>query len=593
MKKSKALSTNLLTNSTDKEVSAVASAIRPSERLTVWEWAQKNVDYSRSPAYPIARPGKYDPDWIPLHKQIVEDMTDMGVREVVVCKNSQAGASENLFLNAIRYHVARDPIPILYVSALEDATKDFFSERIVEGLKVSAECSDKLKSARQVGSNLYFDDSMVICTWCRSVAGLKQRAIALALGDELSTWPENSVAMIRKRCDTFPYSHVVLISSPDPNRRGPNDEDPIFKEFEQSDKRYWYMPDPITGKLFRYEFGGPDVGWGLKWDQEAKRDDKWDINRVFETAHYLTPDGTVITEENRIDVRDLGGWVPTNEGGAIKGKHGYHMNAFYMPFKSGEFGHIAAKYIEAVEMGPHYVKVFKNEYLAEPYYEEKISLRDNALKNLWGEYEKGVDPMTISQYADYYAGNQSIIIMTCDVQKDRIYWMVCRWFRPSGDCMLMDWGTDYEFSVVDGHARRLGASRVLIDSGYRQLEVYDACVEYTMVPIKSASGRLSLPWIQNTVNPFEGTRRGKDNDGIILITFDADEYKQHALNRMMQRKGGRLWTYKDTEHELEQQITSEEYVNGVWKLKKAHRQNHLWDCFVYQNLAYSIAPFWQ
>jgi len=241
---------------------------------TCWDWCVENIDFSLEPSYESAMQGKFNPDYMPYWEEVMNATTDPNVREVVVLKCSRAGASENLLLMPMRYAVACSPQPMMYASAQQESTEDFFHERIVKGMKLSRVTADRLAKARTKGNIAYFEDCHIVATWSKSISGFKQRGVSLALADEVSSWPDYGVVdTLRKRMDTFAFPHLMLISSPDVTQNRPSEEDPIFVEFAETDQRYFFMPDPVTGNDFKFEMGGKDVPWGLKWDESAKRDD--------------------------------------------------------------------------------------------------------------------------------------------------------------------------------------------------------------------------------------------------------------------------------------------------------------------------------
>ena len=106
----------------------------------MWEWAAQNVNFARAPAYDTPLHGPYDPEFMPFWKLPAEWLTDPTVKEITIWKSSRAGGSENILLNAIRYHAGHSPARILYISGDEKAAKDFMRERIKLGLECADAC---------------------------------------------------------------------------------------------------------------------------------------------------------------------------------------------------------------------------------------------------------------------------------------------------------------------------------------------------------------------------------------------------------------------------------------------------------------------
>ena len=75
--------------------------------MKCWEWAAKNVDFAINQAYPTEYKGFYDPELLPFWKEPAENVFDPEVREQAILKCSQAGGTENVCLNPIRFAVAK------------------------------------------------------------------------------------------------------------------------------------------------------------------------------------------------------------------------------------------------------------------------------------------------------------------------------------------------------------------------------------------------------------------------------------------------------------------------------------------------------
>lgn len=315
-------------------------------------------------------------------------MTDPTVREIIVLKNSQAGGTENLLLNAIRYAVACAPVPTLYVGGQQELTESFLEERIKPGLDTCAELRQQWKLARVRGTEIYFPNMMLAVTWASSVDGLKQRPIGLMLADEVSIWPEDSLDKLRARARTFPFSHLAAISAPDAMLDRPSDSDPIFIEYEQTDQRKYFMPDPNkSGCEFKFEMGKRAVGYGLTWDQGARRDNGlWDLDRVKASAHYVTPGGAIIRDADKPALLAAGHWRATVADRAQGSKRGYHLNSFYMPWVT--FGEIAVRFLTAKAKGKKSLRVFVYEDLAEKWIDQIDTPNDSVIYERQGKYER-------------------------------------------------------------------------------------------------------------------------------------------------------------------------------------------------------------
>jgi hypothetical protein len=478
----------------------------------------------------------------------------------------------------------------MYASAQQESTEDYFNERILKGLKLSAVTADKLQTAKVRGNICYLDNMHIVATWNKSTSGFKQRGVGLALADEVSSWGDYGVIDIfRKRMDTFTFPHMIIISSPDATQKRPSDEDPIFIEFEETDQRYWHMPDPVTGNEFRFVMGGNDVPYGLKWDKTAKRDDgTWDLNKVADTAHYVTPDGSVITNDMRRPLICKGRWIPTNSAKARKGKVGYHLNQFHVPFSSGDFGHIAVKFLEAKEKGERSLRVFAYEVLAEKF-ASKYDQIDNVevVYQRKGGYNKGQSFAECDNLKQFYIGKKPIRYGTIDVQKYGFWW-VCREWIKGGDSGLIDFGYSESLDKLDVTLTGYKVHKVYIDNSYaqRQQDIREECYLKKMIP---AYGREHVDlYARMRLEPvFEGVK-GDPNAKIGSFTWKPSIFK-HILMDMMRGESVMKWYVCDgIDRDYVKQVMSESCVDGNWVVRKGYSDNHLWDCECLQVLAATI-----
>lgn len=562
----------------------VAKMHRPEERLTVTEWARRNVDFSRVASYETPLRGPYDPDFMPYWKEPADAVTDPTVREIWVWKPSRAGASENLLLNPLRYTVATDPKSTFYISGDQMLTEDFMETRIKLGLKCAKPCARKLVRARQAEHRIYLEDMDLVVWWPRAKGAFKQRGYALILADEVSTWPAFGPDMLRQRAETYAFAHIVGISSMDPAQKRPSKDDPILTMFRTGDQRYWMMRDPKTKRLFRFEMGSDKTRHGLKWDKKAKRADKtWDLDLVRKTAYYVTPDGTRIDNADRQAVVATGHWKPTNKD-AADGIRSYHLNAFYLPWKKGDFGEIAAAFLAAKQAGPEQLRIFIYEYLAEEWKENQIPTTSDAVAKKTGGYARGTYLSESEVHKTFYIGKEKFPFLSCDVQQSHMWWLIREFIKP-GSSGLVDYGHVVTWQQIGDLAEKFKCYKCGVDCNYdaRRGEVETFCSDNDDVMLMgredfgTATKFVKLPKYPGTSRQTNPTQ-----DPLILIQFSADAIKTR-LWQMINGFGEFDWYVCDLiDHEYTWQMASEESSDGHWDKKRSNSQNHLWDCEVMQ-----------
>jgi len=576
-----------------KTTTLLSGLYHPAPKINVWKWAESNVDFSLEPRYETPLHGAYSANFLPMWKEIQENFTDLAIREQWIIKNSRAGASENCLLNPLRYTVAVAPKSTQYISGDELSVKRFFDKRIKLGFGCSAATQAKYKDASTDAKyDIVFPDMDLVATWPKNKMAFKQTGYELILADEVSTWPSFSSDMMRKRTDTYRYSHICGLSSPDPQAKRSSDEDPIFIEFEGGDQRYWNMKDPKTGNRFKFAMGvskgKEETVWGLKWPATCKNSNgEWDLDAVEKNAYYVTPDGTRINEKNRWKVVMTGRWVPENVD-APNGVRSYHINSFYMPFKSGSFGHIAKEFLKAKHKGAEALKIFVYEYLAEKCYETKVEATDDELSGREANYLRGARFSESADFKKQYEKLVKVRYLTVDVQKLHFWWLLREWV-DGGDSGLMNFGHAATWQEIEDIANENEVQRVLVDAGYaeRAMEVYEYCLEYQAWPTMGVTEK-AIPFRKCLIDPFEG-KRGQGENNIIQYTFNTDIFKMMLTNLVKGDSKEHHWyTYAHPERDYVRQVASERKRDGVWEMRPGHPHNHLWDCEVLQLLAATI-----
>jgi hypothetical protein len=582
--------------------------------LRSWEWAAQNVDYSRVANYDTEWKSVYRPDYMPYWKEVMDAAQDTSVREIWVLKCSRSGFDENAGLTTLRYHVACAPIPIMYLSGQQESIEAFAETRIKPGFKFAEDTAKKFAAARVRGLEIHFDSMSLVCSYPGSRMAFKQSGYALIIASEVSMWPEFASDMLRGRTANYAFPHIVAGSSPDPAQRRGSDEDPIFVEFVQTDQRRWVCPDPKTGNGFVFRLTAGEEVDGLKWDAKAERSDgSWDMDKVAATAHYITPDGTRIEDKDRMAIIRAGHWEPapkekritvtTNERiiGAECGasdKRGYHVTRFMVPFRVGSFAHIACAFLEAKQKGYGPWRTFVYEYLAEKWHTEQLIAKETEIEGRKSKYQCGQAASKLPAFEPVYRGKRRIAVMTVDVQKDSLWWVVREWMQ-GGDSSLIDYGNSDRWELLREIALRHGCERVFIDNSYnaRKNEVIEQCISGIMkgaVPcygrdgLKDKYGREREFHVERR-DPYEGTAKG-GRWKIPAVTHNPNLLK----NTLFLLSTGRDWHVwripEDVKHDYIAQMQSERCTDGQWVKVKA--ANHIWDCETMSLLSAKLLGLW-
>jgi len=550
-----------------------------------WKWAEDNIDYSRAENYDTPYKDDFSSDLIPSWKDALEDAQDRNVREQVELKCSRAGFSENLILTDLRYTVARNPEPTLYITGEMELAKGFLDRRVIRGMSLARETEKQFKGAKVVRQDIQFPAMDFRATWASSGTATKQDGWARIYADEVSLWNEFGVDMVRRRCAAYPFHHIIWGGSIDPTRRGNPDEDPMLKLYEESDKGEWYMPDPAGGE-FKWTHDG------VKWAQAAKGGDKWDLEEVESSAHYQTPNGTIIQESERMDYNRKGYWKYKDTGT----RRGRRHVALMIPFADCSFGSIAKRFISAKyrintsakpkDRNRNTLRTYFAEYWAEAHRENEASATEEKLTHCQSDYKFG----QVFSPGKWVSGNY----VTADVQKLHIWWLAREWAfdqdRKKAHSALLECGNSPGFPDFDETIGRFEPSLVGIDIGYalRQSDVADYCAEYTdtdpkesrVIALRGSDTLKSVAMQWTARDATEGRSTGGGTNPFLEITWSADTFRSWLIDCIDSGEDWRIpndWTNAEKEKAYYfRQILSTRKLDGEWVSK--HKDDHLFDC---------------
>lgn len=546
------------------------------EEDSVWKWAEQNVVLQ---ARATSQPGRYDSSWVPYVRAWQDDFCNPHIRRVVIVKGGQMGGTESL-LNMVRYSIARDPGPTLWVMPSENLGRSFSETRLQPSLYDCDATRDQIPSDLDKFKLLEYQlrDAVLNIVGSNSPANLASRPIRYLFGDELDKWAEASekeasaLELARVRLATFWNSKEVLTSTPTTERGQ------IWQEFLLGDQRRYFVPCPHCGYFQALVWSGN--GCGVKWpdDERTKRDGKWNLDAVEKLAYYLCEKCQKPIEQSQRRKMILAGeWRPTNPHAPAEIRS-YHVSALVSPFAKHDWGKLAARFLQAKDTFGG-LQDFCNSVLAEPWKEHEVEADPNQLLDRRGDYG-GADAWDAELVrGDGLRGR----IIGVDVQQDVIYWR-CRMFGADGVSRGHGWGRCFTFDEINEVQKRLGVhSRfVAVDSGYRTQEVYRACVTYGWTAIKGVEAQDFLVGGVRQVYKLSQVDPSFRDAASVPLYLLADDGIQDILSLFLAGKAGH-WTFEvDAGNEYIAQVCSEEKradpKTGKVEWHRIRRANHIRDC---------------
>jgi len=379
---------------------------KPPPDLKLSEWSDR---YRKLSPESSAEAGQWNTSRAEYQREIMDTFNDPNIERIVVMTSSQVGKTE-ILLNAIGYYIDQDPSPMLVVMPSLSMGQAFSKDRLSAMIRDSEKLKGSVKDARSRDSgnttmHKKFAGGHISIVGSNSSASLASRPIRCLFMDEvdrfeLSAGSEGSpIALAVARTKTFWNRKIFMCSTPTVKGLSA-----IESAFEESDKRYYYVPCP--------ECEHKQV---LKWKNVVWEEDK------PETAAYACEEcGSVIEESKKQWMLKHGEWRATNESNNTAG---FHISELYSVWST--WSQMATNFLEA-KKNPETLKTFINTALGESWEEQGDAVEYDTLLQRRLSYDKTNLP-------------EDILVITAgvDTQKDRL------------ECQLVGWGKNYEAWVLD------------------------------------------------------------------------------------------------------------------------------------------------
>ena len=544
--------------------------LRPRERLTVSQWAEKNRVLPDGNAIP----GPWRNNVTPYLVEIMDTFGDDVVEKVIFVKPTQVGgtsAMENILGNLIDQAPA--PTMIVYPSDdLAERTVDAKLEPMIKACKVLAE---KYREHISKKLQLKFGTMTVYLNGANSPADLASTNIRDLFLDEVDKYPGASkkeadpVSLAIERTKTYTTNRYIFMTSTPTLKTGH-----IWKAKEEADaEKHYFVPCPHCGQFIELKFA--QIKWPSKDVVPEKRE------RAEMASYVCQACGAVITDQHKGKMLEAGRWEYVRKSAEHPKSVAYWINTLYSPFT--RFSEIAYEFMKSKD-DPELLQNFTNSWLAEPW--EDTRLKTNA--DLVMERQTDVPAWELPEWTKLLTGG-------IDVQENCLYWTIRAWgdFMTSqnvahGQALSMaevERVMNTEFKLPSGE--KMMVELALMDSGDQTDEVYNFCISnYDWVrPCKGSSTPLQGHYRISTVD-----KAGSQANGMQLVIVDGGKYKDMIAARMRRPNGRGSWmVHKDCDLEYAEQVTAEHKITErskgkviqKWDVKTSHAANHYLDCEVY------------
>ena len=417
-----------------------------------------------------------------------------------------------------------------------------------------------------------FVGGQITMAGANSPASLASRPIRVALCDEVDRYPASAGAegdpinLAFKRTTTFWNKKKVLVSTP--TIKGASR---IERAFEESDKRYFYVPCPDCNEK-----------QVLKWSNVT-----WDDGKPQTAKYYCEHCGSGWNDAQRWGAVKKGVWIAQGES---RGVAGFALNEIYSSWV--RLADMAQAFIEA-KKSPHTLKTFVNTSLGETWEDEGQTIEDDTL---------------LDKLEDYASIPKEALVLTCgvDVQDDRLEGEIKAWgvgeeswgvfpFRIEGKPSQKQVWDDLDNIIFANYDRedgvKLKVACTCIDSGgHFTNDVYKYCKTRELRRVfaikgSSVAGKpiISRPSTSNKMK-------------VKLFTIGTDTAKELIYSRLQIEEFGDGFMHFNKKYDQEyfKQLTAEkittQYSKGfakrVWV--KTRPRNEALDITVYNLSALAI-----
>lgn len=541
--------------------------LRPAERFTVSEWAEKKRTLTGG-----AMPGPWRNSVTPYLVEIMDAFTDDTVEEIVFVKPTQVGGTTAME-NMIGCLIDQDPAATMVVYPSDDLAETTAETRLVPMIEKCDSTAAKFRESESKKLQLKFRDMWLYLTGANSPADLSSKPIKNLFLDEVDKFPGASkkeadpVSLARERTKTF-FNRKIFLASTPTLKTGH-----IWKAKEQAEaEKHYFVPCPHCGKYIELKFAQ------IKWP--SKEDVPESADRAEMAVYVCQECGAVITDQDKGKMLQAGRWQAVRQRSQHPKSVAFWMNTLYSPFT--RFSDIAREFMRSKD-DPELFHNFVNSWLAEPW--EDTKLKTNA--DLVMERQTDLEAYTLPTWTKLITGG-------VDVQENCLYWTIRAWgdYMTSqniahGQALSMtevERVMNTEFSAPDG--KKALVSLALIDSGDQTDEVYEFCALNSdwVLPCKGTSTMLSH-YRLSTVN-----KAGSSANGMTLVLVDGGKYKDMIAARMRKPNGSGSWmVHKDVDLDYAEQVTAEHKITERsggkevqrWVVKTSHADNHYLDCEVY------------
>lgn len=410
----------------------ILKMLEPPPDLSLSEWADT---YRRLSSEASAEPGRWRTSKAPYQREIMDAITDIGIKKVVVMSAAQVGKTDAMILNPIGYYIHYEPSPIMVlqptIAMAEAFSKDRLTPMIRDTPVITERINDKSRNSGNTIMQKIFPGGHVTMVGANSPSSLASRPIRVLLADEIDRYPATAgsegdpLFLAAKRLTTFWNQKEVDVSTP--TIKGLSR---IEVEYENSSRGEWNVPCPHCGAL-----------QPLKWANVI-----FDSEDLSEIQYACEKCGAISSEVEWKEHFVEGHFIHKDPENMVRG---FHLNTLASTLAT--WRSVVEKFLvanaEKKKGNVELLKVWTNTELGETWEEDGEQLDENSLEDRKELYNCEVPE------------NVMYITAGIDTQDDRF------------EIEVVGWGPEYESWGIR-YAVLYGDTSNMDDPVWRDLDIF-------------------------------------------------------------------------------------------------------------------------
>lgn len=588
-------------------------------KKTVSEWAEEKrfLPKELSP-----RPGFWDNSWNPHFIEIMDCLGDDSyIQELWLMKSAQIGAT-TAAENWIGYTIDESPTSFMYLTAddgLAETAMTLKVDALINHCGLSHLIKANTPNTKRSGNTKLtkeFPGGFIKAVGANAPGKLRAISVQRFYADELDGMPDrvgdegDPVKLAEKRTNAYGRRRKKFFTSTPTIKQTSK----ISAGYETGDKRQRFVPCPHCNHMQTLVMKGKHEDgrvYGLYFEIDSG-------GRLKpETVVYVCMEcGGFMKEHHKPQMFLRAEWRPT---ALAKNKftRSYHINALYSPITMFSWIDIANEFVDCFNIKNGRVKdiekyqVFQNTILGIPWEERgEAPSYERVIAHRRGIYRRNEIP---NHYALQETGSNILMLtMTADVHKERIDVEVLGWCKD-GRSYSIDWRhLEGDTDNLQGSAwvdlrelientewvsdddRRYRVMLTLVDAGYRTDSVKKFCEEYAcgVIPIfgrdtiRKTSSTRNFYFHEKTYAADVNVTLYKDRLAAWLRSdWNDGELQPMGYPNYPEDYGDDYFREYEAEHKVVQKHSKTGQVYGYSWEKLPNKDNHAWDCRVYNMAA--------